>query len=271
MIYIVCFSGGHSSALSAIETVKKVGKSDVILLNHDISSKVEHPDIKRFKNDVATLLGLDITYANAEDWENKTPLKVCREIGAFKVDNGPVLCTSKLKTEPFYKWLKTNFPVKEGQVREDIKIVYGFDKSEPHRIQRRIGVMASLGYQTEYPLAHGTRTLEKTEELGIQRPLTYRIYRHANCQGCLKAGKQQWYITYCMRPDLWEEGKDTEKEIGYSILKGTYLEDLEDKFYDMKIKKNICPSEKTPPATFWAKVNNSIPEQVSMLPCECAI
>lgn len=35
--YIVCFSGGHSSAVAAIETVRKYGKEQVVLLNHDIS------------------------------------------------------------------------------------------------------------------------------------------------------------------------------------------------------------------------------------------
>ena len=49
MKYIVCYSGGHSSALVAIEAVRKYGKENVILLNHDISKEVEHEDIKRFK------------------------------------------------------------------------------------------------------------------------------------------------------------------------------------------------------------------------------
>ena len=48
MKYIVCYSGGHSSALVAIEAVRKYGKEDVILLNHNISPEVEHKDIKRF-------------------------------------------------------------------------------------------------------------------------------------------------------------------------------------------------------------------------------
>lgn len=73
---IVCYSGGHSSALVAIEAVRKYGKSKVILLNHDISSNVEHEDIKRFKNEVAEYLGVEITYANAVNFEEKTPLSV---------------------------------------------------------------------------------------------------------------------------------------------------------------------------------------------------
>ena len=104
MKYVVCYSGGHSSALCAIECVRKFGKENVILLNHDISPEVEHEDIKRFKKEVAEYLGLDITYANMERWEIKTPLRVCRELGGFKFGLSPVLCTTKLKTEPFKKW-----------------------------------------------------------------------------------------------------------------------------------------------------------------------
>lgn len=271
MQHVVCFSGGHSSALAAIETVRKHGKEDVILLNHDISPEVEHKDIKRFKEDISNYLDIPITFANMEAWETKTPLRVCKEIGAFGVYGQPALCTNRLKTEPFKKWLKQNFPVKQGEITKEMTAVYGFDRNEPDRITRRTGFMAVLGYATEYPLATLERSIEKIEDIGISRPSTYKLYRHANCIGCLKAGKQQWYIVYCTRLDIWEEAKETEKAIGYSILKDVYLEDLENEFYEMKYKKFICPDEKTPPATFWAKVNSVMPGQINLMPCECAV
>lgn len=270
--YIVCFSGGHSSALCAIECVRKFGKENVILLNHDLSEEVEDKDIKRFKNKVSAYLGIDITYANMDGWETKTPLRVCKEIGGFKFGSGAVLCTYNLKTKPFHKWLKDNYPVEKGQVREDIILIYGFDKKETNRIQRRIGVMINQGYKCDFPLAFWERTLDNTEEIGIKRPNVYDLFRHANCKGCLKAGKQQWYLTYCLYPDLWKEAVETEKEIGYSILKDDFLEDLEPKFAQMKCK-GIVPSEKVTPQKFWREVEKSLPMegQLSMLPCECSI
>lgn len=36
MKHIICYSGGHSSALVAIEVARKYGAGDVVLLNHDI-------------------------------------------------------------------------------------------------------------------------------------------------------------------------------------------------------------------------------------------
>ena len=57
--HIVCYSGGHSSALVAIEVVKLFGKENVILLNHNINPRYEDADIKRFKKEVAEYLVLD--------------------------------------------------------------------------------------------------------------------------------------------------------------------------------------------------------------------
>ena len=270
MRYIIAYSGGHSSALAAIETVRKYGKNNVVLLNHNISSEVEHEDIKRFKKEVAAYLGLKVTYANMKGWREKTPLRVCRELGAFKVGNGQALCTYYLKTAPFHEWLKDNFPTRGAEVRNDVCIVYGFDENEKHRIQRRIGVLSLMGYKSDYPLALWDRTIFNTENIGIKRPVTYKLFRHANCIGCLKAGKQQWYLVYCLFPYLWDEAKETEKEIGYSILKQGFLEDFESEFEEMKAK-GICPSEKVPPAKFWSMVAREMPGQVSMLPCECAL
>lgn len=271
MKYVVCYSGGHSSALVAIETVRKYGKEDVILLNHNISPEVEHEDIKRFKEEVAKYLDIEITYANMEGWETKTPLRVCKELGGFKFGNSPTLCTTKLKTEPFNKWLKENFPVKKGEVREDVVILYGFDKNEKARIQRRASILGQQGYKTDFPLAFWDRTIQSTEEIGIKKPSVYALHRHANCIGCLKAGMQSWYLVYCLYPKLWNEAKETETEIGYSILKDKFLEELEPKFAQMKCQ-GMVPTEKINPQAFWSKVEKELQliGQISWLPCECS-
>ena len=38
--HIICFSGGHSSAIVAIEVVRRFGKENTVLLNHDINYNV---------------------------------------------------------------------------------------------------------------------------------------------------------------------------------------------------------------------------------------
>lgn len=276
MKYVVCYSGGCSSALAAVETVKRYGRENCILLNHRISNSVEDSDIQRFKEEVAAYLGMPITYANMEGWETMTPLRVCKEIGAFHYGApGSTLCTYKLKTEPFHKWLKENYPVKKGEISKEITVIYGFD-GDPHeisRIQRRTGIMLAMGYRTDYPLAFWERTIHSMEEVGISLPRVYETFRHANCRGCLKAGIQHWYVVYCLYPEIFQEALKTENELGYSIKNGIYLEELIPKFEEMK-RKGINPSDRENANKFWAKERRTLEGQYSlfdMLPCECSV
>lgn len=271
MKHIVCYSGGHSSGLVAIEVVRKFGKENVVLLNHDINSSTENSDIKRFKNEVSEYLGVPVTYANIdgkvlEDIPDQFDVVV--KAKAFKVKNGSELCTSRLKTEPFMQWLNKNIFNKDACI-----IYYGFDAEETVRIQRRSSILGLQGYKTDYPLAlWKDRTIYATSEINISRPNTYEAFKHANCTGCLKAGRQHWYIVFCTRKDIWEKAKETEEIIGYTILKDTSLEELEPLFEKMRLN-GVVPTEHIPFQTFWANVRKVIKisedVEVDMKPCEC--
>lgn len=275
MKHIICYSGGHSSALVAIEVFRKYGNTDMVLLNHDIHPSVENEDIKRFKKEVAEHIGIPITYANHPDWDTKDQFDIVSEIGAFKVGKGTALCTNRLKTAPFEKYLKEFFPVVGSEVPACF-IYYGFDKTENVRILRRSSVLASMGYKSLYPLAHWERTITSTNEISVSPPLSYSQFKHANCVGCLKAGRQHWYVVYCTRPDIWEKAKATEDIIGYSIIKGVYLDELEPKFKLMR-ENNITPTEHIQPMTFWKQVGDALKlsqdteQQEDAKPCECVL
>lgn len=280
MKYIVCFSGGHTSAICAIRCVRKFGKENVILLNHDIvddsqGNEIEHKDIKRFKQEVADYLGLTITYANCRKFKDNTPLGVVEEIGSFiNIHTKQALCTTKLKTEPFYEYLKTNFSENKALENDECKVVYGFDINEKERITRRVGVLSTVcgGYLCEFPMLWEDKNLIcNTEEIGIKRPLTYKLFKHANCVGCLKAGRQHWYLVYCLYPKIFERAKKSEEQIGATIIKGISLTELEPKYKEMKESLGICPNENQQSQTFWARVEKVCPEQISFLPCDCAV
>ena len=202
MKHVVCFSGGHSSALAAIEVANRYGKDDLVLLNHDIHASVEHTDVKRFKEDVSKYLGVPITFANIKGKSvvDVDQFDVCVCDGAFQANNHAI-CTSRLKTQPFQKWIKDNCDP------NDTVIYYGFDPKERVRIQRRVGIMGAMGWKTDYPLLWNPRTVLSVKDVGIDPPLTYCQFNHANCIGCLKAGWQHWYIVFCERPDIWQKAK----------------------------------------------------------------
>lgn len=262
--HIVCFSGGESSALAAIEVSRKFGVEKLILLNHDIIGTSEDADIKRFKNEVAGYIGLPVTYANMPEWFRKDQFDVVVEAGAFKVGNGTALCTNRMKTEPFYEWLKNN------GVDRSSTIYYGFDPKETARIQRRAMILDAMGFNTGFPLAQWPRTIKTTCDIGISPPETYGVWRHANCTGCLKAGMQHWYIVYCTRPDIWERGLWAEEEIGYTIIKDHSLSSLEPKFETMR-RAGVPATELLKPGTFWKEARRLVGlyETEHMLPCEC--
>jgi hypothetical protein len=263
--HICCYSGGHSSALVAIEVVRKHGKENVYLINHDIHPGVEAEDIKRFKREVAEYLGLPITYVNHPEWDVKDQFDIVMDAGAFKVGNGTALCTNRLKTAPFHKWLEDN-----AEKGKDV-LYYGFDANEGVRIQRRVGILSQMGYKSDYPLAYWERTIQSTREIGIEPPNTYADFKHANCTGCLKAGKQHWYIVYKTRKDIWEKAKLAEEVIGYSILKDAYLEELEEDFEKM-LQLGITTTEHEKGVTFFARVRRTfrdIESDADALPCEC--
>jgi hypothetical protein len=224
MKHIVCYSGGHSSALVAIEVVRRFGKQNVILLNHDINPSVEDIDIKRFKNKVADYLGLPITYANINGIDNPNDLPdqfdVCMEADAMTDNFGHALCTNRLKTKPFYKFLNLNFPVTDTLFEKAVEcmIYYGFDANETVRIQRRTGILGAMNYKTDYVLAFWEdRTIFSTNEIGIEPPSTYSVWRHANCKGCLKAGLLHWYVTYCNNAEIYSKGEVLEESVDFTI------------------------------------------------------
>jgi PP-loop superfamily ATP-utilizing enzyme len=53
---VVCYSGGHSSGLVAIEVARRYAGDEIVLLNHDLPFWTEDADIKRFKREVADYL-----------------------------------------------------------------------------------------------------------------------------------------------------------------------------------------------------------------------
>ena len=267
--HIVCYSGGHSSALVAVEVVRRFGAENVVLLNHDMHFSVEDASIKRFRQEVAQALGLQVTQADYMGAQFDQ-FDVCVKKQAFKVNNGQEFCTYVLKTQPFMEWLEANTPDRQAV------IYYGFDANEQDRIQRRSSFLAASGYRTDFPLAMWpNRTIRSIEEIGIERPNTYGKFKHANCIGCLKAGWQHWYAVYVTRPDIWLKAKWAQEEIGYAIHDDedgpAYLEEMEPKFEAMK-SQGVPATEHISHQRFWAQANKIVKIKASaqmQLPCEC--
>ena len=141
------------------------------------------------------------------------------------------------------------------EISDEITLVYGFDVSERHRIARRRKHLLNKGYLSEYPLAdNGSRLrISDIRDMGIKLPQTYGMAKHANCKGCLKAGKQHWYMVYCLWPDIFREAVWTEELLGCNIIKGCLLHEMEPLFSCMK-EEGIVPGDSECSALFWSRV-----------------
>lgn len=133
---VVCYSGGHSSALVAIETARRFGAANTVLLNHDIHFTVEHADVKRFKREVAEYLGIEITFASHRN-PNLYQFDICVAEVAFKGKDSAELCTSRLKMRPFQAWLAAN------AADRDCTIYYGFDNTPRESVHACSAELAS--------------------------------------------------------------------------------------------------------------------------------
>ena len=256
MKYVICHSGGKSSAEAALSIAKKYGSENVILLNHNITGRVERSDTKRFKQDVADYLGLEITYANHKDWSNKTPIQVIKDIGYFtNKKNKQVLCTYELKTKPFYTWLEQNDPNFENTY------IYGLDADEPTRIANRSQKMGLAGYKTEFPMLWDESEIVRVEDVGIEPPSSYDRFKHSNCTGCLKTGFQHWYIVYQEDREMFDEVAEFELDINFSLRrqqgKAAFLDDKRELF-DKMIACNVPATEHIKQQTFWAMAKKKV-------------
>lgn len=281
MNHIICYSGGHSSAIVAIEVARKFKGENIILLNHNINPKYEHSDIKRFKIEVAKYLNIPITYANFNDLnENEIPsqFEIC--INAQSFGNPHKICTYHLKTKPFKDYLENYFSDNKDLfgiklLKAETKVYYGFDEDEHDRVERRIEKLHEIGLKSDFPIMYWKeRTIYNVEEIGISRPSIYSIFSHANCIGCLKAGQQHWYSVFVNYPEIFQEAIQAEEIIGYSILKtakgNLFLKELEPIFYRMKTDgiignesfKNFTQIKKK------YKIQNAITDTIQ---CECVL
>lgn len=247
--YVVCYSGGRSSGECALSVAKKYGAENVILLNHNITGRVERKETKRYKQDVADYLGLEITYANHKNWEEKTPIQVVKDIGYFSNrKTGQVLCTYELKTLPFYNWLAENDPNCENVY------IYGLDKDEPTRIANRSQKMGQQGYKTMFPMLWDDSEIVRLEDAGIKPPSCYDRFKHSNCTGCLKAGFQHWYIVYQEDRAMFDEVAEFELDVNYSLRrqkgKTAFLDDKRELF-DKMISAGVPATEHIPHQKYW--------------------
>lgn len=150
---------------------------------------------------------------------------------------------------------KVNLPILELVRRCSAR--FGVPVSYIIRCERRFREMR--GWKIEFPLLWRKRTIHDTSEIGIPKPEHYRVWKHGNCIGCLKAGWQHWYCTYCHRRDRWELAKEAEQKVGYAINRRggvpCRLIEREEEFEALR-RTGLPATEWIPSGRFWSVARN---------------
>lgn len=212
----VCWiSAGISSFLAGYFVRDTVDKFIYI----DISD--QHPDSMRFIKDCEKLLGKEIEILRSEEYNSVE--EAIRAAGVITMPKSFAPCTAWLKKRVRKKW--------EYEHRDyELAYVWGMDANEKRRAERLEETM--IEFHHEFPLID--RNLTKQEAhgicatLGLKRPVMYDLgYNNNNCIGCVKGGMGYWNKIRVDFPEVFESRAKLERDIGNSIFKECFLDELE--------------------------------------------
>ena len=179
----------------------------------------QHPDSMRFIHDCEKCLNREVNVISSLFYRNVD--QVCKAVRYVNGVNGAP-CTRLLKKAVRKRW-------ELDHMTDELTYVWGMDCTEKHRADRIIEGFPQVKH--EFPLidkgftkadAHGI-----CRQLGIRRPAMYDLgYNNNNCIGCVKGGAGYWNKIRVDFPEVFAQRAKMEREIGHSILKDCFLDEL---------------------------------------------
>ena len=180
----------------------------------------QHPDSLRFIHDCEKIIGKPVTILKSSEYNCVE--EVCRK---FNFINSPygAPCTGQLKKKVRKIW-------EDAHKEYDLTYVWGMDVNEKHRADRLRKTF--FEFKHEFPLIDKGFTKDEAhgmaERLGLKRPVMYDMgYPNNNCVGCVKGGAWYWNQIKKDFPEVFKKRAKMERDIGATILKGTYLDELD--------------------------------------------
>lgn len=181
----------------------------------------QHPDSMRFIEDCEKVLGVKIEKLGSQYKSVEGAIRAAGLIRNAKTGFYP--CTNWLKKRIRKQW--------EYEHREyNITYVWGFDCNEKDRADALVEEMFEFDHV--FPMIERSLTKQDghgmCEMLGVRRPIMYDLgYNNNNCRGCVKGGMGYWNKIRVDFPEVFESRSKLEREIGASILKECYLDELD--------------------------------------------
>jgi hypothetical protein len=172
---IVWFSCGAASAVAGYEAIRKYGKDRVSLVYCDVMN-TEHPDNRRFMQDVERWLGLateiiaSVRFASIDDVFERT---------RYMAGIQGARCTAEMKKKPRFAFQKADDIHVFGMVAEETKRIAMLEASNPELTLDWILRDLDISKQDCYA---------RITKAGIRMPVMYTLgFKNNNCIGCVKA------------------------------------------------------------------------------------
>lgn len=217
------WSAGATSAVACKMALEMYQNVELYYIHIDSA----HEDNERFKRECEEWYGCKIHTLKSSDFKNQ--FDVIDKTGAVNTPWGAP-CTGYLKKDVRFEFEKRH----ERTLFNDKSIsnqVWGFefDKNQVNR---------AIRFGQQYPNTNPLFPLiEKGIDkdmcagmiinAGIELPMMYQLgYTNNNCIGCVKGGKAYWNKIRINFPKHFDRMARLEREIGYSCINGTFLDEL---------------------------------------------
>lgn len=204
---VICwFSCGSASAVAAKLASEKYGDRCEIIYCDTFA--YEHPDNRRFFDDVQAWLGREIKVLRSPDYADI--FEVFRKT-RWLVGVKGARCTTELKKN-----------VRKAYQRVDDIQIFGLTADEQHRVKRFRNENPELF--SEFPLIDNGVTKAECHRIiadaGIEQPMMYRLgYRNNNCIGCVKGQAGYWNKIRRDFPEAFARMAKVERELNAAICK----------------------------------------------------
>lgn len=210
---VLCwFSCGDASAVAAKMAIEKYGDRCEVLYCDTLA--YEHPDNKRFFDDVQKWLSVEIKILKSEKYSD---IYDVFERTRFLRSRQGARCTTELKKN-----------VRKAYQRVDDLHIFGFTSEESHRVERFYKENPDV--MAEFPLLDNNVTKSSCHKIirkaGIELPEMYKLgYHNNNCIGCVKGKKGYWNKIRVDFPESFDRMAKLERDLKFSLC-DVFLDEL---------------------------------------------
>lgn len=231
---LICwFSCGAASAVAAYHALTYHSRSCPIEICYCDTSADEHPDNKRFREDVEDWLGRPITVLSSRDY---TSIEEVFSHRKYMSGIKGAVCTVAMKKIPRFEFQQADDIHIFGYTCEETKRMKSFEANNPDMFVYWILEEAGITKADCFSIL---------QKASIELPVMYRLgYRNNNCIGCVKATSAKYWANIRRDfPDVFARRAAQSRELGVKLTRyrgeRIFLDMLPDDDYSAECLENI--------------------------------